>query len=119
VQYALLVRQARVSLFLCITSGELLAVLVNRCKSTSKADISDGSWYPTAATRQVLCAPDDKRSNSLLQLRANKAICFEGANKAKRAISQKGNAGRQQEIGRPLASDDAAAGDDGHVARYN
>jgi hypothetical protein len=77
-------------------------------------------WYPTAATRQVLCARDDnKRSNSLLQVRANKARCFEAANKAKRAISQKGYAGRQQQIGRPLASDDAAAGDDGHVARYN
>jgi hypothetical protein len=65
------------------------------------------------------CARDDKRSNSLLQVRANKASCFEAANKAERTISQKGNAGRQQQIGRPLASDDAAAGDDGHVARYN
>jgi hypothetical protein len=66
-----------------------------------------------------LCSSDNKRSNSLLQVRANKARCFEAANKAKRAISQKGYAGRQQQIGRPLASDDAAAGDDGHVARYN
>ncbi|KAM0707573.1 hypothetical protein Q7P35_004218 [Cladosporium inversicolor] len=94
--------------------------------STGKAVLADVGVVPNgqqaAATKQVLCSADDKLSNSL------PTTSHVGRNKArplwlptKRRAQSHGRAalGASSRSEGRLASDCAAGGDAGHVARYN
>lgn len=76
-------------------------------------------WCVTAAARQVLCAPDNKLSNSLLRIRSTKQVPLRLPTKQSAQSLGRTAAGRQQQAVGPLASDYAVAADAGHVARYN
>lgn len=77
-----------------------------------------------AAMKQVLCSADDKLSNSLPTTshvgRDKARPLWPSANKATRAISRPGSAGRQQQIRRAgLRAIEPPVVIAGHVARYN